>query len=147
MLIFEMKDVTQEIFQTFQRLIPQLTRDTPPPTWELLEAIAASPDTFVYLVRYPEGDSPIVGSATLATFQTPTGRHGWIEDVVVDYKARRQGIGKALTEKCLDQARELDLRSVNLTSRPSREAANRLYQDLNFTLRETNVYRYSLDRK
>ncbi|MDY6867087.1 MAG: GNAT family N-acetyltransferase [Chloroflexota bacterium] len=145
MRIFEMKDVTQEIFQTFQRLIPQLTRDIPPPTLELLEAIAASPDTFVYLVRYPEADSPIVASATLATFRTPTGRHGWIEDVVVDYKARRQGIGKALTEKCLDQARDLGLRSVNLTSRPSREAANRLYQDLNFTLRETNVYRYSLD--
>jgi len=76
MLIFEMKDVTQEIFQTFQRLIPQLTQHTPPPTQALLEVIAASPETFVYLARYPEDDSPIVGSATLATFQTPTGRRG-----------------------------------------------------------------------
>jgi len=65
--------------------------------------------------------------------------------VVVDYKARRQGIGKALTEKCLDKARELGLREVNLTSRPSREAANRLYQDLKFTPYKTNVYRYELD--
>ncbi len=145
MHIFEMKTVTQEIFQTFQHLIPQLTRSSPPPTQADLEAMVASPETFVYLVRYPEEDSPIVGSATLVTFQTPTGCHGWIEDVVVDYKARRQGLGRALTKQCLEKARGLGLREVNLTSRPSREAANRLYQDLNFTLRKTNVYRYSLE--
>jgi ribosomal protein S18 acetylase RimI-like enzyme len=146
MLIFEMQDVTQEIIQAFQRLIPQLTQYTPPPTQALLEEIAASPEVSIFLARYPEENSPIVGSATLATFQTPTGRHGWIEDVVVDYKARRQGIGKALTEQCLMKARELGLHEVNLTSRPSRQAANRLYQGLNFTQRKTNVYRYTLDR-
>jgi len=145
MYIFEMTDITEEICQAFQRLIPQLTRHTPPPTKELLEAIGASPETFIFLARYPEVDSAIVGSATLVTFQTPTGLHGWIEDVVVDYKARRQGIGKTLTEKCLDKARELGLREVNLTSRPSREAANRLYQGLDFIRRDTNVYRYPLD--
>jgi len=145
MHIFEMTDVTEEIMQAFQRLIPQLTRQSPPPTRELLESIAASPDTFIFLARYPDEDSAIVGSATLVSFQTPTGQHGWIEDVVVDYKARRQGIGKALTEKCLGKARELGLREVNLTSRPTREAANRLYQDLDFIQWETNVYRYPLD--
>lgn len=145
MHIFEMTEVTEEILQAFQRLLPQLTRQNSPPTRELLEAIASSPDTFTFLARYPEDDSPVVGSATLVVFQTPTGLHGWIEDVVVDYKARRQGIGRALTEKCLDKARELGLEEVNLTSRPSREAANRLYQGLDFIRRDTNVYRYPLD--
>jgi ribosomal protein S18 acetylase RimI-like enzyme len=145
MFIFEMTEVTEEILQAFQRLIPQLARHCPPPTRELLTAIAASSETFIFLARYPEDNSPVVGSATLVTFQTPTGRHGWIEDVVVDYKTHRQGIGKALTEKCLDKARELGLHEVNLTSRPSREAANRLYQGLKFIQRDTNVYRYPLD--
>ena len=85
-----------------------------------------------------------MGTATLAVFRTPTGVHGWIEDVVVDQAARRQGIGEGLTRACLDKARELGLDSVNLTSRPAREAANKLYRSMGFILRETNVYRYEL---
>ncbi len=145
MHIFEMTDITDEIVQAFQCLIPQLSQHSTPPTKNLLAAIAASPDTFTFLVRFPAEDSAIVGSATLATFQTPTGRHGWIEDVIVDDKARRRGIGRALVETCLGKARELGLREVNLTSRPSREAANRLYQELGFVRRDTNVYRYPID--
>ena len=37
---------------------------------------------------------------------------------------------------------ELGAKTIDLTSRPSREAANRLYQRLGFEMRETNVYRY-----
>ena len=33
-------------------------------------------------------------------------------------------------------------RTVDLTSRPSREAANRLYQRLGFRPRQTNIYRF-----
>jgi ribosomal protein S18 acetylase RimI-like enzyme len=82
--------------------------------------------------------------ATLATFRTPTGLRAWIEDVVVDDAGRGRGVGTALTEAMLDRARELGCRTVDLTSRPSREAANRLYQRAGFVARETNVYRYDL---
>jgi ribosomal protein S18 acetylase RimI-like enzyme len=42
------------------------------------------------------------------------------------------------------RARERSCVTVDLTSRPSREAANRLYQRAGFQLRETNLYRFDL---
>ena len=145
MYIVEMTDVTQDVYKAFQLLIPQLTQHIPPPSKELLVEMAASEAVFVFLAREDDENGRILGSATLATFITPTGTHGWIEDVIVDRDARRRGIGRALTEACLEKARQISLREVNLTSRPSREAANKLYQELGFQQRETNVYRYSLE--
>ena len=106
--------------------------------------MAEAKGTFVFLARGGDKDGDIIGSATLATFQTPTGVHGWIEDVVVDAAARKQGIGRALTQACLDQARAMGMKDVNLTSRPGRTAANRLYKAMGFEQRKTNVYRYAL---
>jgi len=140
-----MNDINDEVMNAFMNLIPQLTKYSQPPTREALMVMAASRETFVYLARQKDTGGEIIGSATLATFQTPTGVHGWIEDVIVDHDARRQGVGEALTQACLDKARDLGLREVNLTSRPSRVAANRLYQAMGFVRRETNVYRYALD--
>lgn len=145
MIIVEMTQVTDEIKATFTRLIPQLTQHSPPPTKDMLVKIADSDRVFVFLAREGDAGGRILGSATLGTFITPTGVHGWIEDVVVDRDARRMGIGRALTEACLDKARMLGLREVNLTSRPGREAANQLYQKMGFEQRQTNVYRYPLD--
>ena len=107
--------------------------------------MASSSDTAVFLACEPDENGEIVGSASLAIAHSPTGAHGWIEDVVVDQAARGQGIGKALTQSLLDRAKVLGLKQVYLTSRPSREAANRLYQSMGFVRRETNVYRYDLD--
>lgn len=139
-----MTRVTPEIVEAFERLIPQLSSHAQPPTGDALAGMAESPDVLVYLARSPEGGSPIVGSATLAITQSPTGRHAWIEDVVVDEAARGQGWGRALTEACLQGARGLGLTEVNLTSRPSRVAANALYRSIGFVQRETNVYRCAL---
>ena len=145
MIITEMTQVDDKIAGAFDLLIPQLTRHTPPPSREMLAQMAASDQVFVFLAREEEDQGGILGSATLATFLTPTGRHGWIEDVIVDREARRRGIGQALTKACLEKARALGLREVNLTSRPGREAANALYQAMGFQPRQTNVYRYQLD--
>ena len=145
MHIFQLTEITEEVLQAFTRLIPQLTQHSPPPSKEMLVEMADSDSVFVFLAREGAGDGRILGAATLATFITPTGIHGWIEDVVVDREGRRQGIGRALTEACLEKARELGLSEVNLTSRPSREAANKLYQEMGFQQRQTNVYRYPLD--
>jgi len=142
--IHEMRLVNEEIVQAFQRLIPQLTEYSPPPDREALELMADSEATFVFLARRTDAESKIIGTATLVAFRTPTGLHAWIEDVVVDQEARRQGVGRALTEACLEKARQLGLCEVNLTSRPSRIAANRLYREMGFIQRETNLYAYSL---
>jgi ribosomal protein S18 acetylase RimI-like enzyme len=92
-----------------------------------------------------EAEDRILGSLTLAWFRIPTGVRAWIEDVVVDEAARGHGVGDLLNRAALDRARELGAKTVDLTSRPSREAANRLYQRIGFIARDTNVYRFTLD--
>jgi ribosomal protein S18 acetylase RimI-like enzyme len=89
-------------------------------------------------------DGRIVGSLTLAVFRIPTGIRAWIEDVVVDESARGHGVGEALNRAALAEAKRRGAKTVDLTSRPSREAANRLYLRIGFVARETNVYRYDL---
>jgi ribosomal protein S18 acetylase RimI-like enzyme len=44
----------------------------------------------------------------------------------------------------LEQAKSLGCVTVDLTSRPSREAANHIYKKLGFELRDSNVWRYAL---
>jgi ribosomal protein S18 acetylase RimI-like enzyme len=100
----------------------------------------SSPATDLFIAIDDGGT--IIGTATLVTFRIPTGMRAWIEDVVVDEAGRGQGVGMALTEAMVERARELGSRTVDLTSRPSREAANRLYQRAGFAARETNVYRF-----
>ena len=135
-------EVDDELVLAFERLTPQLSSSNPPPTRDELEEIVASPATVLFVAG--DGDNPILGSLTLALFRIPTGLRAWIEDVVVDESARGTGVGAALNEAALDHARSVGARTVDLTSRPSRDAANRLYQRLGFVERETNVYRYEL---
>jgi ribosomal protein S18 acetylase RimI-like enzyme len=123
-------------------LVPQLSRSNPPPSLEEVALILAHEAISQFLARDDEGR--IVGVATLAVFPIPTGQRAWIEDVIVDEASNGQGIGRLLTEAMLDRARELGCVTVDLTSRPSREAANHLYQKVGFEARETNVYRYDL---
>jgi ribosomal protein S18 acetylase RimI-like enzyme len=89
-------------------------------------------------------DQRVVGTLTLVLYYIPTGVRAVIEDVVVDEAARGQGVGEALTRAALEVAAAKGARTVDLTSRPSRQAANRLYERLGFQRRETNVWRYTL---
>jgi ribosomal protein S18 acetylase RimI-like enzyme len=131
-------DASDEVHEALQRLIPQLS-SSPPPTMQQLQAIVDDPDTTLYVARL---DGRIVGTLTLAMFRTPTALKAWIEDVVVDSGARGHGIGEMLNREALATALQRGAKSVSLTSRPSREAANRLYQRIGFEIRETNVYRF-----
>jgi len=133
--------VTDEVVEAFVRLIPQLSSSNPPPSRAQLEALVASEASSLFIARV---EGVIVGSLTLATFRIPTGVRAWIEDVVVDESARGHGVGEALNRAALDRARAEGAITVELTSRPSREAANRLYQRLGFVARDTNIYRYTL---
>ena len=134
--------LTPAIVDAVARLMPQLSSSSPPPTTADLSDVVASPATDLFIALDDGGT--IVGTATLATFRIPTGMRAWIEDVVVDDTARGAGVGHALTTAMLDRARELGCVTVELTSRPSREAANRLYRRAGFVARDTNVYRYDL---
>ena len=133
------RQVDDELVEAMARLIPQLSRSSPAPGPEPLTAIVDGDATTLLLARV---GGRIVGSLTLVVFPIPTGLRAWIEDVVVDDDARGHGVGAALNRSALELAAELGAKTVDLTSRPSREAANRLYRRLGFVARETNVYRY-----
>jgi len=140
-VVTEVTAVTPEIVDALATLVPQLSSSAPAPTDAEIDDIATSPATVLFVAR--DADGAIVGSLTLVVFRAPTGPRAWIEDVVVDTSTRGQGIGAALVRTALDRAASEGARTVDLTSRPSREAANRLYVRLGFEQRETNVYRWN----
>jgi ribosomal protein S18 acetylase RimI-like enzyme len=76
----------------------------------------------------------------LLVYRIPSGLKARIDDVVVDAAARGRGVGEELTRAAMRRADEAGARIVELSSNPSREAANRLYPRLGFERRETNVY-------
>jgi len=135
-------EVTDELVDALALLVPQLSSSSPPPTRSEVAEIVASPATRLLVALDDAGR--IVGSLTLVLFRIPTGLRAWIEDVMVDQAIRRSGAATALNRHALDLAAEAGAKTVDLTSRPSREAANRLYQKIGFVPRETNVYRYDL---
>lgn len=140
--IEEVTVVGPEVTEALRRLIPQLSQSAPPVEAYDLESIVAAPDTTLFVART---DAGIVGTLTLVLFRSPSGARGWIEDVVVDADARGRGVGEALVGAAIALARKANSRTVDLTSNPKREGANRLYVRCGFTQRETNVYRFSLE--
>jgi ribosomal protein S18 acetylase RimI-like enzyme len=136
-------DMTDKLAAEVARLVPQVSSSARPPTRAELEEIVKSPHATLFLARDDQQDN-VVGMLTLITYRIPTGVHAVIEDVVVDADARGGGIGAALVTAALEEAARRGSRNVDLTSRATREAANRLYQRLGFVMRETNVYRYSM---
>jgi ribosomal protein S18 acetylase RimI-like enzyme len=131
-----------ELLEAMRELLPQLSSSAPPLTAYTLDDVVESRATVLLVAR--DGQAKIVGSLALVIFRVPTGVRAWIEDVVVNESARGSGVGSALVNAALARAAEAGARTVDLTSRPGREGANRLYQRLGFETRQTNVYRRTL---
>lgn len=125
-----------EDVRVFNHLLTLLTKE--PIEKSLDELTEVSRKSRLLIARI---DGQIVGTATLAVVVAPTGRYGHIDDVVVHDQYRKQGIGQALMEKLIEEAKSLGLERIDLTSRPSRTAAHKLYKRLGFSIYETNVYR------
>ena len=142
---------TPEIHKAMGRLIPQLSRSAAPMSEADVQRFLSQDSVHLFVFRPDEADAqgnrPILGMLSLVAFEIHTGVRAWVEDVVVDEAARGQGAGFALVEAAVEHAKKVGARTVDLTSRPSREAANRLYQRAGFQLRETNVYRVTLEQK
>jgi len=132
---------SDEILAACHRLIPQLSSSSRPITSTELAEIVEADHTVLFAARR---GTEIVGLLTLVVFRIPTAVRAWIEDVVVDESARGSGVGEALSRAALAEAARRGAKTVELTSRPSREAANRLYQRIGLVRRDTNVYRYEL---
>ena len=135
-----LREVTDEAVEAFRRLTPQLSSSADPPDRAALNLIVGSAACTLLIAR--SGDR-IAGTLTLVMFPIPTGFRAWIEDVIVDEAARGQGIGEILTTEALNLAKDAGARTVDLTSRPSREAAGRLYERVGFEPRSTRHYRYT----
>lgn len=138
--ICEADEVNDELVGAMARLVPQLSSSNPPPSAAALQEIVDSDAVSLLVARDERG---VVGTLTLVLFRIPTGVRAWIEDVVVDEGARGSGVGRSLNEAAIERALAAGAVSVDLTSRPSREEANRLYRKLGFEPRETNVYRFT----
>ncbi|GAA5035872.1 GNAT family N-acetyltransferase [Actinopolymorpha pittospori] len=134
-------EATDEAVEAFGRLLPQLSSSATPLSHDALATILACPTNTVLVART---DDRIVGALTLVMIPIPTGTRAWIEDVIVDNDARGLGLGSTLTTEAIRVALESGARTVDLTSRPSRVAANRLYEKVGFKRRETNVYRFEV---
>ena len=135
-------EASDELVAGLNQLLPQLSTTAVPLTIADVEALVSSSATVLFVAR---DEGRVVGSLTLVVFAIPTGRRAWIEDVVVDASARGAGVGEALTNAAIEESRQRHVRSIDLTTRPSREAANRLYARLGFELRDTNVYRFVIE--
>ena len=140
MKIIEIRDYSEEVLNAVNNLIPQLSSSASPLTKEDLVAIINSESSHLLMAI----DNGIYyGSLTLAVFSIPTGVRALIEDVVVSENARGKGVGRVLSLHAIEMANQIGAKTVDLTSRPSRKAANSLYQSIGFKQRETNIYRYS----
>jgi len=140
--IEEATEATDALLEAMHHLVPQLSLSAIPITKDELAEIIDSETVTLFIAR---NEGAIVGTLTLAVFRIPSGLRAWIEDVIVDESVRGHGVGVSLTQAAIDKSRRCGARSIDLTSRPSRESANRLYQRLGFEIRDTNVYRYSLE--
>ena len=144
MYIGKVSEVTEELQEALQRLIPQLGVHKIPPTLQQLNQIIKSESSMLLAARYPDENGAITGVLSLTIYRVPTGIRSIIEDLVVDKKTRRRGIGEALVRHAIELAREVGADGVSLTSNSQREEANQLYQSLGFELRKTNPYFYKL---
>ena len=130
---------SEKVLEEINQLLPQLSKSAKPLNLDDLEGLIECSSTHLY---FAEEDEMVLGMLSLVIFQIPTGVRAWVEDVVVHGKARGKGVGKMLTLTALSEAKQLGALTVDLTSRPSREVANKLYMSVGFEPRITNVYRY-----
>ena len=140
--VFEITEMSQRVYDAFERLIPQLSSSAKIPTWdELSDLISSKAGIVLAAVEEDDPEEKILGTMTLVIFRIPTGLRAWVEDVVVDNAERGKGIGEKLIRAAIERAKTEGCRTIDLTSNPKREAAHRLSKRCGFEIRETCVFR------
>ncbi len=143
MKIREISRYSDKVYGALIKLIPQLGPDTVVPDRGYFKTVVESRSTHFFILELDNNE--IAGILSLCIYPIPTGIKAWIEDVVVDESSRGRGYGRALMQGAIEYARSKGAKAVELTSRPSRIAANRLYRELGFIIRETNLYKYTFN--
>jgi ribosomal protein S18 acetylase RimI-like enzyme len=130
--------LTPSELQQIETLLPQLSTSARFDSERVLSLLEAR-NAHLFVARE---SGRIVGMATLVTAPLVTGWHGSIEDVVVDQSTRGRGIARLLLDAIIEESERRGLSKLDLTSRPSRESALRLYESVGFVRRDTNVLRF-----
>jgi ribosomal protein S18 acetylase RimI-like enzyme len=136
MNITRVTEATDELVETIERLLPQLTEARTPPTLAQLQEVVTNQT----MLAARDDDGRIIGTMTFILYRVASGVKGRIEDVIVDESVRGQGIGEALVREGMQLANEAGVLMLELTSMPYRQSANRLYKRLGFVRKPTNVY-------
>ena len=142
--IYEVTIASAKLSEALERLLPQLSQSAQIPSNQYIEQLLEGDSTHLFVA---ESEGEIVGMLSLVVVDIPTGRKAWIEDVVVDEKARGLRIGHALVEKAKEEAKKLGAKKVYLTSNPSRKAAHHLYAKCGFERYETTLFRVKFGEK
>lgn len=129
-------------YQAVVCLLAQLTTRCITLTPEMYHTLVEDPSSDLCLLV--DNQAQVVGMLTLNTCMSPTGKRGWIEDVVVDEAYRGKALGRKLVDYAIGLARERGIQVLMLTSKPKRVAANALYRSVGFESKETNVYKMQL---
>jgi ribosomal protein S18 acetylase RimI-like enzyme len=141
-------DLKRGVFEAEAEHLPEIERlygflsENYRPNPAALEAALAHPATWVFGSRV---SGRICGTATLSVRAVPSqGLVGYIDDVAVDPFYRGEGHAGDLVRHCLEEAHCRGCIRVELTCRPGRRPAQRLYRKLGFVRHKTNVYRIDL---
>ncbi len=141
--IEELKEASSQIASEITNLLRQHVEDSPAISVEHLKKIITSQTSYIFVAK--DSLNKIIGMVTMISVPKLEGLNkSFTEDLVVDTSHRRLGIGEALMKKVFQKAKEMNIKSISLTSKPSRIAANKLYQKIGFQLYKTNNYKYGL---
>ena len=136
--IIEIQTYSPEYHEAMQHFLDQLTSNPMILTEEMFKELLASSNSHLFFLLK---DGQIAGMLTIGIYYSPTGGKAWIEDVVVDESFRGQGLSKLLVAHAIEFTKAQQIPSLMLTSNSKRIAANKLYQTMGFSRKETNVYR------
>lgn len=140
--IIEINTYSAEYHEAMQRFLDQLTTHPMTVTETMFRQLIDSENSHLFFLM-KEGQ--IAGMLTVGIYYSPTGGKAWIEDVVVDEAFRGQGLSKQLVAHAIEFTQSKQIPSLMLTSNPKRIAANKLYQAMGFSRKETNVYRMKFE--
>ena len=138
MKIYRVTECSANLIEALEQLLPQLSSSATMPSEEYIESMLNNENFYLFVAEH---EGAIVGMLSLVVVDIPTGRKAWIEDVVVDSRARGLRIGQALVEEAKACAKEIGAKKIYLTSNPSRKAAHALYKKCGFEEYDTTVFR------
>jgi ribosomal protein S18 acetylase RimI-like enzyme len=94
-----------------------------------------------FLSKIYEGEK-LIGMGWIFPRQTLSRKQAVVEDMIVDNAYRGKGYGKKMLLELINFAKKEGMDMIELTSHPSRIAANELYKKCGFVLHQTNHYLY-----